>query len=479
MKKKRIYTTLIKNYIVFSSFMLLICIVSFVLLGILMSNSSMEQQLPAITADTVVRENYIDMDISDISLLGGWVEILDENNRVIHTIGNKKTTATEYQNSELMNLFGYHDNQEYIYTGAAFKESVSQQEFICLVALPHNKVDITMNLINAPFEISQVILSNMLIVAIFFLILIVLNIFFYSKWTAKRISAPLTKITSAIQKMSGGVLSARMDFKAENEFLQIRDAFNQMADKLQNAEKDKKRMEEERNRMFMDISHDLKTPITTIQGYALALKEGMVEQDEKKQRYLQTIYDKSVRVSNLINNVFDLAKLENATRQLQIQNHDLAEFLRKMAAEFYEQIEQKGMNLDFDTTVNKLEVPFDIKEMERVIANLLNNAIIYNPPGTTIKVSLYEEEDSAIVEIADNGAGIPDELKDIIFSPFVRGDTSRSTEGGTGLGLAIAKKIVEGHGGRLELIAHKGELKTVFKVLLKKKIGKEGFWYGK
>lgn len=468
MKKKKIYTTLIKNYIVFISFMLLICIVSFILLGVLMSKSAIEQKLPAITADEIVKDNYKDIDISDIKLLDGWVEILNENNKVIHTIGNKKTTATVYQNADLINLFGYHDKQDYLYTGAAFKDPISQKEYICLVALPHDKIDITMNIINAPLEISQMVLSNILIVLIFFLVLFVLNIFLYSKWTARRISAPLTSITSSIQQMSGGDLSARMDFKAENEFLQIRDAFNQMADKLQNAEKEKKRMEEERNQMFMNISHDLKTPITTIQGYALALKEGMVEQEDKKQRYLQTIYDKSVRVTNLINNVFDLAKLENSTPQLQIQNHDLPEFLRKMAAEFYEQIEQKGMVLDFNTTVNKLEIPFDAKEMERVVANLLSNALRYNPPGTTIKMSLFEEEDSAIIEVADNGAGIPDELKNMIFSPFVRGDTSRSSEGGTGLGLAIAKKIVEGHGGRLELVTGREEYKTVFRIFLKK-----------
>ena len=239
-------------------------------------------------------------------------------------------------------------------------------------------------------------------------------------------------------------MSTRMDSSGE-EFLQIRDAFNQMADKLQNAEEEKKRMEKERNQLFMDISHDLKTPITTIQGYALALSEGMVEQEDKKQRYLQTIYDKSVRVTNLINNVFDLAKLENATPQLQIQNYDLPEFLRKMAAEFYEQIEQKGMALDFNTTVNKLEIPFDTKEMERVVANLLSNAVRHNQPGSQIKISLFEEEDSAIIEIADNGAGIPDELKDIYSSPSyaqIPHEQAMAAQPGSG----NCKEIVERHG---------------------------------
>ena len=468
MKKKRIYTTLIKNYVVFISFMLLICVISILLFVVLMSISAMEQKLPAITADVVVRENYKDIDISDIKLLDGWVEILDENNRVIHTIGNKKTTAMFYRNTDLTKLLGVHNHSEYIYTGAVFTEPVIQKEYICLVALPHDRISITMNIIRAPFEVSQIFLSNMLKVAILFLLLFVLNIFIYSKWTARRISAPLTSITSSIQQMSSGDLSVRMDFKAENEFLQIRDAFNQMADKLQNAENEKKKMEQDRNRMFMDISHDLKTPITTIQGYALALKEGMVEQNEKKQRYLQTIYDKSVRVTNLINNLFDLTMLENTPPQFDIQHHDMAEFLRKMAAEIYEQIEQKGMFLDFHTSMDKLAVPFDNKEMERVIANLLSNAILYNPPGTLIKMSLFEEGDSAIIEIADNGAGIPDHLKDQIFSPFVRGDSSRSSEGGTGLGLAIAKKIVEGYGGKLELILGREKYNTVFRITLKR-----------
>lgn len=451
---------------IFISSMLLICLFSFILLATLMSKMAKEQKLPAITADAIVKGNYKDIDISDIKLLDGWVEILDENNRVIHSIGNKKTAVMVYQNADLISLFSYHDNQEYIYTGTVFTEPVSQKEYICLVALPQDKIDITMNIVNAPFELTKMYFGNLLKAAIFFLVLFILNIFLYSKWTARRISTPLTSITSSIHQMRDGDLSTRMDFKAENEFLQIRDAFNQMADKLQKAQQDNRRLEEERNRMFMDISHDLKTPITTIQGYALALKEGMVEQEEKKQRYLQIIYDKSVRVTNLINNVFDLAKLENTTRQFQIQKLDIAEFMRKMAAEFYEQIEQKGMMLNFNTAVNKLEVPFDMKEMERVVSNLLSNAILYNPPGTTIKMSLCEEEDSAVIEIADNGVGIPDELKDIIFSPLVRGDSSRSSEGGTGLGLAIAKKIVEGHGGRLELVTDREEYKTVFRIVL-------------
>lgn len=451
---------------IFISSMLLICLFSFILLATLMSKMAKEQKLPAITADAIVKGNYKDIDISDIKLLDGWVEILDENNRVIHSIGNKKTAVMVYQNADLISLFSYHDNQEYIYTGTEFTQPVSQKEYICLVALPQDKIDITMNIVNAPFELTKMYFGNLLKAAIFFLVLFILNIFLYSKWTARRISTPLTSITSSIHQMRDGDLSTRMDFKAENEFLQIRDAFNQMADKLQKAQQDNRRLEEERNRMFMDISHDLKTPITTIQGYALALKEGMVEQEEKKQRYLQIIYDKSVRVTNLINNVFDLAKLENTTRQFQIHKHDIAEFMRKMAAEFYEQIEQKGMMLNFNTAVNKLEVPFDMKEMERVVSNLLSNAILYNPPGTTIKMSLCEEEDSAVIEIADNGVGIPDELKDIIFSPLVRGDSSRSSEGGTGLGLAIAKKIVEGHGGRLELVTDREEYKTVFRIVL-------------
>ena len=267
----------------------------------------------------------------------------------------------------------------------------------------------------------KVFFINLLKGAGIFLALYILNIYFYSKWTAKKISTPLGKITTVIKEMREGNSKIRMDFKAENEFLEIKDAFNSMVGKLQKSEEEKVKLEEARKRMFVDISHDLKTPITTISGYAKALSEGMITEEDKKQRYLQTIYDKSMRVASLINNLFDLAKLENTAPTFQKSKEDFVEFLRGICAEYYEQIEEREMLLDFIVNVDKLVINFDRKEIGRVLSNIINNAILYNPQGTRIRIELFQDEGDVVVEIADNGVGIPEYLKDSVFLPFLEG----------------------------------------------------------
>ena len=239
-----------------------------------------------------------------------------------------------------------------------------------------------------------------------------------------------------------------------------------MADKLERVEEEKQKLEESRQRMFMDISHDLKTPITTICGYAKALSEGMVKEDEKEQRYLRSIYDKSARVTELINNLFQLSKLENSELKLVYEKQDFVEFIRGIAAECYEQIEEKDMDLDLILPEKQIILSFDRKELGRAVMNIVYNAIKYNPSGTKLRIQISEDENKVLLKIADNGTGIPEGLKDSIFEPFVRGDSSRKSDGGTGLGLAIAKKIVEGHGGTLTLDTNVGEEKTIFTISL-------------
>lgn len=432
-----------------------------------MSSSMSKGMIPKIMADMIVKEDYFEIDTSDIELVDGWIEILNDKNEVIYVKGNKKTVSTKYKSYELADILGYHDTQQYVYSSAAFK-GADGNEYVCLVALPHEKVDLQLNIINASYPLNKTFFLNLLKGITFFLILFLINIYIYSIWTAKRISVPLNKITSVINEMSRGDTSVRMEFKAENEFLEIKDAFNYMADKLQKVEEEKKKLEKDRQRMFVDISHDLKTPITTICGYAKALSEGMITEDEKKGRYLKTIYDKSIRVTNLINNLFEIAKLENTTPKFQKETGDFVEFLRGIAAEHYEQIEEKSMQLDFKINTNKSIFLFDKKELGRVISNLINNAIIYNPEGTLIRIELFDYEREVIIEVGDNGIGISEELKENIFLPFVRGDLTRSSQGGTGLGLAISKKIVEAHGGKLELRTNGGTERTIFRVTINK-----------
>ena len=266
--------------------------------------------------------------------------------------------------------------QQYICTAKAFKAE-DGKTYTFLAILPGDKVNLQLNLINSPFPVSRAFFTVILTSGLFFLMLFLLNIYLYSKWTTGKISNPLARITAALSDMGKGRLNTRMDFEAENEFLQIRDTFNYMADKLEMAEADKKRLEESRKRMFVDISHDLKTPVTTISGYCKALSEGIVKDEEQKQRYLRTIYDKSIRVANLIDDLFELAKLEGREPELNREAVDIVELLRSMAAEHYEQMEEKGLLLDFRVPDCQVTCNIDRKEIVRVLSNILGNAIRY------------------------------------------------------------------------------------------------------
>ncbi len=451
MKKRNLHGMLIKNYVVFVIIMLGVALLSLVFLGLSLNSSMSDEPFPALTADAVVRADYKQIDISDIALIGGWVEILDEQNRVVHVKGDKKTADDSYSSRQLYDMLSYKGSgsSEWFYTASTFAAD-DGNEYTCLVILPEENTELQFNLINAPLPVTKKFLTIFVISLLLFLLLFSLNIFLYSKWTAVKISRPLNNITTSLRELRSGRLDTRMDFKAENEFLQICDAFNDMAERLESAQKEKARLDEVRNRMFIDISHDLKTPMTVIGGYSKALAENMVMDEDKRKRYIETIYNKSQYVSGMIEDLFEIARLDMIKAEIAAEDADIAEFLRSMAAEHYDQIEDNGLQLDLDIPEHTVMYRFDRKELTRAVSNIFGNAIRHNKPGTTIYAGLADTSGQITITIADNGAGIPENIRETIFDPFVRGDASRSGSG-TGLGLAIAKKIVERHGGTLKL----------------------------
>jgi signal transduction histidine kinase len=451
MKKRNLHGMLMKNYVVFVVIMLGAALLSLAFMGMTLEKVMADEQFPLLTADSIVKSDYESIDTTDVSLMGGWVEILDGENRVIFVKGEKKTDEDSYTSSRLYEMLSYRDNDsnEWFCTASIFK-AVDGNEYTCLVFLPGKNVRIEMNLINAPLPVTKRFLTVFLISVLLFLMIFSLNIFLYSKWTAAKISKPLCNITSSLHELRSGRLDIRMDFQAENEFLQIRDAFNDMADRLESAQREKADMEQARNRMFIDISHDLKTPMTVIGGYSKALAENMVMDEDKRKRYIETIYSKSQYVSGMIEDLFELARFDMNKKEIDAEDADIAEFLRNIAAEHYDQIEDKGLLLDLDIPEKTVMYRFDKKEMSRAVSNILTNAVRYNQAGTTIHIGLTDISGQITITIADNGTGIPESLRTAIFDPFVRGDASRSGSG-TGLGLAIAKRIVERHGGTLKL----------------------------
>lgn len=221
-------------------------------------------------------------------------------------------------------------------------------------------------------------------------------------------------------------------------------------------EEEKKRHREydrRRSLMLSDIAHDLKTPITTINGYAQALRDGVVVEEDKKKQYLNAICNKSQRMDDLISLLFEYVKIDSEGFTLHKEKADIVELLRENIALFYSDFERRGIEMELDIPEQGIWWSVDKLQFSRALANLLSNELRHVEAGEKVLVRLLWDEELERLHIlfGDTGKQIPDETAKHIFEPFVMGDASRSTKGGSGLGLSISSKIVKMHGGRLYL----------------------------
>ncbi|MGE7953488.1 sensor histidine kinase [Lysinibacillus xylanilyticus] len=312
----------------------------------------------------------------------------------------------------------------------------------------------------------QIFYKMLLQTLLLFLSLLTVAVYIFGKWTSSRLTTPLRSIADGIRDIARGQYNKRLNLKASYELAQIQDDFNVMAKQLERMEKEKKRLEENKQRMLVDLSHDLKTPMTTIRGYIEAMELGLINEEERRQRILRLISDKAELVSELIDDIFELSKLDSPNYPFNVQIADIAEFTREIAAEYYEVFAEKNFIFQFEIPKGEINFSFNYTWLYRAVSNILSNAIKYNPPGTTVRLKLFTTEKGVEIHIQDDGVGIPLAIKENIFEAFVRRDRSRKSDGGTGLGLAIAKQVIEKHGGNITLTTN-GE--TSFVLFLPKK----------
>lgn len=200
--------------------------------------------------------------------------------------------------------------------------------------------------------------------------------------------------------------------------------------------------------LYSCIAHDLKTPMTSVQGFAAALKEGKVKPEEQAEVY-EIIYNKSCYMNELLDTMFVFSRLNTDDYTLSLRNLDVCALVRELAALHYDEFEARAMNLDIDIPEEAVKCNVDEKEMKRAISNLLVNVYKHNSNGAGILVRVTLQGDMVRIIVADNGEAIGKEVADEIFEPFAKGDSARSDGKGTGLGLAISGLVVSKHSGRL------------------------------
>lgn len=431
----------------------------------LLLNRFGDHSLSRLSASEVLKPSYQEMDIEKIEAFDGWVEILDEQLRVIEVKGNKRNGADVYTEKMLNELFYDQPANPYYVSLAPFQTEDGRTQY-CLLKLPKHLLTQSYSLNAGSSEHNRYFVILLLSVVLLFLALFAINVFVYSRWTAATITNPLRYLAEGIKHVAGGRYGERIHYQATDELEQIRIDFNRMAERLERSEREKQKLEQSKRRMLLDLSHDLKTPITSIQGYVEALQRGLITDEARKQSILDVIHRKARHVTALIEEVFELSKLESPDYPLTAERHDLTELVRELAAAFYPAFEEKRFEFEYTIPDREIFVSFNYHLLYRAVANLLQNALTYNAAGTKVWFQLSEEERAVHIHVIDDGAGIAEADRENVFDAFVRGDQSRKSTGGTGLGLTISKNIVELHGGQIQLETGRG--KTDFHLVLPK-----------
>lgn len=222
--------------------------------------------------------------------------------------------------------------------------------------------------------------------------------------------------------------------------------------------------EQKKDELIVYLAHDIKTPLTSMIGYLSLLSEIKDMPQEQRNRYIDIALDKSYRLEDLINELFDVARFNSEKIVLEKKEINLNLMLEQIADDFYPTLKEMNKKINF-TSDEKTILYADPDKLSRVFNNLIKNAVNYSKENTDIDISILNKENQATVKITNKGKQIPKEKLDKIFEKFYRLDSSRTSKtGGSGLGLAIAKEIVELHGGRI--YAESDMKETTFSVIL-------------
>ena len=312
-------------------------------------------------------------------------------------------------------------------------------------------------------EVTKKIILTALGVFVFVLFTMILFFVLYMSITIKK---PLELLKVAMNSITTGKNDTQLDYSGPKEFVEIVDSFNSMSRELHESERKRTEAELEKQKMLADISHDLKTPITVIQGYSKAVADGLVSKDEEL-KYLETINKKADALSDLINTFYEYSKLEHPEFSLKREYGDICEYFREYLAFKYEELELAGFLLELNIPEQKVMYSFDKMQLKRVFENILNNSIKANKARTTIFAAMLVRNESIIIRLGDDGVGIPRDVRKNVFKPFVVGNESRTSGQGTGLGLSIAELIVKAHGGTIRLMDEtESDGKTMFEISL-------------
>jgi len=299
-------------------------------------------------------------------------------------------------------------------------------------------------------EVKAFFVSYMGIVFVIALLIIILTNGILSSRVAKSLIEPLDLLSYGAGQIEEGNLDFQMNYQGKDEFTKVCADFDKMRIRLKESVQMQLKYEEDRKDLVVGISHDLRTPLTTIKGYVKGLKDGVANTPEKCERYHDIIYNKACDMDMLVDKLFLFSKLDTGKFPFRFEKVYCNEFLRSFFKSATDEFERKGLNLFYENNCNdNILLNIDCEEMNRVLMNILENSAKYKTRDYgNVNITVNKQGDNIVLRIKDDGPGVLEENLSRLFVSFYRGDSARTNPSeGSGLGLSISEHIVKAHDG--------------------------------
>lgn len=280
----------------------------------------------------------------------------------------------------------------------------------------------------------------------------------------------MNHIIRELHYIAQGHLDHRIPFRLKVSEQHVITSVNALVDSAVRSMDDERKIEKSKDELITNVSHDLRTPLTSIIGYLGLIEDKQYRSEEDILKYTHIAYEKAKQMKNLVEDLFEYTKVQQHGSPVNIMKIDLNQLLEQLTASFELEAQHKGIEITSSVEPNPLMIEADPEKLGRVFSNLVANALKYGNGASYIKVAAHQKQDQVVVKVSNDGTPIPAKSIEHLFERFYRAEGSRSrATGGTGLGLAIVKSIVDLHHGNVQVTSDDNETSFIVTLPLKQK----------
>ncbi len=413
--------------------------------------------------DSIISENLLDEFVQFLSDVGRIEIIMFDN------YGNIKITTEGYET--LISGKTIDESIEKVIAGEKVVVETKSDFFYNNIAIGkpmvYNKYIIGGTLCVISGEFISAVMTRIFDYALIFGMLMLLIFILIARFLAKRQASPVNMLMQAIRVVAAGNFEKYVPLELKGDLEEVSADFNKMALAIQK--------QEQTGKDFIgNISHEMRTPLTIITGFLQGIVDGTVP-EEKKTEYITLVINETKRLTRLVNELLEIARLESASNSLNLQNFDINHLIKQVLIKFENNIENKNLKVKFSWEQSSCMVSADKDKIERVLTNLTDNAVKFAQAGGYISISTAIAGGKVQVRVENSGEGIPQEDIDSIWNRFHKSDKSRSADKlGVGLGLYIVKNIINQHGEYITVESIQGQYTRFMFTLSKERSLKNG-----